>query len=271
MHISVDKTQYYAYAANHQAQAERETVVFVHGAAMNHGVWMEQSRYFAYHGYNVAALDLPGHHLSGGDLRRDISELGGWLCAILGKLTGSGLHLVGHSMGALIALEGAAQCASKIPLRSLALLGFSYPMTVAPQLLEAAENAPSEAYAMMTKWSYVSKIGGQPTPGVWSPGLQMSMLENSRPGAVFADLSACNAYQGGEDALAKVAARGIPLLFLCGELDKMAPAKLARRHAENHANAELTLLPNCGHSLLAESPLGVRGALNAFFARASQS
>ncbi|HEY9567978.1 MAG TPA: alpha/beta hydrolase, partial [Thalassobaculum sp.] len=35
-------------------------LVFVHGAGMDHTVWTLQTRYFAYHGWSVLAVDLPG-------------------------------------------------------------------------------------------------------------------------------------------------------------------------------------------------------------------
>lgn len=295
MQITINKTPYYAYTAN-QKWAARDAILFIHGAAMDHSVWSQQSRYFAYHGYNIAAIDLPGHHRSGGKPLPDITATAGWTIQIIKHLTRAGsknLHLVGHSMGALIALETAAmladlhQRAPKIPkaaktkapllpptLKSLSLLGFAYPMQVTPQLLDAAKNDPPAAYAMMTQWSHAARIGGEPTPGFWSPGMQMRMMENSKPGALFADLTACNNYQRGEQALAQLAQSACPILFLCGARDRMAPAKLAATHhttytrAEQPPPAKLVLLPDCGHNLMAESPDGVLNELKHFIANA---
>ncbi len=306
MLIKLDNIDYYAYTANHAPVVGQDTVVFVHGAAMDHSVWAHQSRYFAYHGYNVAAVDLPGHNLSGGELLGDIPAMGRWLADIIDAIIGvecdaeldaehdaehdntPAVHLVGHSMGALIALEAAAgvsrssdvsqppdanpssganpssalpRSAQSNPLKSLTLVGFSYPMAVTPQLLAAARDDPSAACAMMTQWSHASKIGGEPVPGFWSPGMQMSMLENSAPGAILADLSACNQYTGGERAFA---ATHCPTLFICGRLDKMAPAKLAQAHADQNDHAEIVFIPDCGHSLLSESPDGVLQELKRF-------
>ena len=264
MRIKPDKagTGYYAYTANHAPEAGLDTVVFVHGAAMDHSVWSHQSRYFAYHGYNVLAVDLPGHNLSGGELLDEIAAMGQWLNRIIATGAGRGFHLVGHSMGALIALEAAAGFAHETaPLQSLTLVGFSYPMAVTPQLLEAARDEPSAAYGMMTRWSHTSQIGGEPVPGFWSPGMQLSMMENSAPGAVLADLTACNRYAGGEAAFARIRC---PTLFICGRLDHMAPAKLAQVHADRYDNAEIVFLSRCGHSLMSESPEGVLGELKRF-------
>ena len=264
MYISLDNTDYYAYTGTHDLEPGMETVVFLHGASMDHTVWSHQSRYFAYHGYNVAALDLPGHKFSDGELMYSVRDMAQWLNRIVGELVGTGVHFVGHSMGSLVTLEAAATYTDDKPLKSLSLVGFSYPMSVTPQLMDAAKNNPSQAYSMMTEWSHTSRIGGEPVPGFWSPGMQMSMMENSRPGAVFTDLTACNNYDGGQAAMAKV---DCSVLFLSGIQDKMAPAKLARKEAENNQNAEIVMLPRCGHSIMSENPDGVREALRDFIAK----
>jgi len=120
----------------------------------------------------------------------------------------------------------------------------------------------------MTQWSHASKIGGEPVPGFWSPGMQFRLMNNSAAGAVFADLSACNKYTGGEEAFARIEC---PVLFLCGRLDRMAPAKLAQSHADRHANADIVFLPDCGHSLLSEAPHGVLRELKTFIGRESRA
>lgn len=252
----------YAYTANHTPVADRETVIFVHGTAMDHSVWALQSRYFAYHGYNILALDLPGHGLSDGEPMPRIEDYSDWLTDIMSRNIGSRLHLVGHSMGALICLHAAARAADSVPpVGSLTLVGFSFPMSVSPQLLDAAKNNPSAAYAMMTQWSHTSPVGGEPNPGFWSAGSQMSMMENSRPGAVFTDLNACNAYADAEQAFATVRC---PILFISGVQDRMAPCKLARQQADARDNAHIVMLPKCGHSVMSENPDGVRDALRDF-------
>ena len=264
MYLNIDGIDYYAYTGTHDPRDDLETVVFVHGATMDHSVWSHQSRYFAYHGYNVVALDLPGHKFSDGDPLSTVEEMATWLNQIIKQCGGTAIHLVGHSMGALVVLEAASHYDHlSIPLASLSLVGFSYPMSVTPQLMDAAENDPSRAYSMMTQWSHTSKIGGEPVPGFWSAGMQMSMMENSRPGAIFNCLQACDNYAGGESAFGRISC---PILFLSGQRDKMAPAKLAVQEAEKNANATIVLIPRCGHSIMSESPDGVLDNLKRFIA-----
>ena len=166
MYIKLENSRYYAYTASREHVPTQETVVFVHGTAMDHSVWALQSRYFAYHNYNVLALNLPGHGKSEGEPIETIEGYANWLIEMLVQVNTPCIHLIGHSMGALIALEVAAQFTDKQPkIVSLSLVGFSYPMAVSPALLDAAENRPSEAYGMMTQWSHTSSLGGEPNPG----------------------------------------------------------------------------------------------------------
>ena len=67
MHLEVAGHDVYAYTGARKFDAALPTIVFVHGAANDHSVWALQSRYFAHHGMNVLAVDLPEHGRSGGD------------------------------------------------------------------------------------------------------------------------------------------------------------------------------------------------------------
>ena len=106
-------------------RAEQPAVIFLHGAALDHTVWVLTSRYFARHGYNVYAFDFPGHGRSGGTLCESIDEFADWVNDAMSALQISESAVVGHSMGSLIALNFAARYPDKV--RALALLGTSTP------------------------------------------------------------------------------------------------------------------------------------------------
>ena len=61
----------------------RKSVVFLHGAALDHTVWVLPARHFARHGYNVYAFDFPGHGRSGGELCKSIDEFADWLASAM--------------------------------------------------------------------------------------------------------------------------------------------------------------------------------------------
>src|SRR5262245_34614178 len=123
----------YAYTAGHAVNLRRPTIAFVHGAGNDHGVFLLQSRYFAYHAYNALAVDLPGHGRSGGTPLATIGAMADWLTAFLDAAGIEQAALVGHSMGSLVALESGALHPDRV--RALAVVGTSARRPVAGALL----------------------------------------------------------------------------------------------------------------------------------------
>ena len=66
MNLNVNGNATYCYTAGKPFNPALPTVVFIHGVLNDHSVWILQSRYFANHGWNVLAIDLPGHCRSEG-------------------------------------------------------------------------------------------------------------------------------------------------------------------------------------------------------------
>ena len=251
----------YAYTGSRAVDPGLPTVVFVHGAGNDHSVWALQSRYFAYHGFNVLAVDLPGHGRSGGTSLSSVEAIGDWIGALLGATGIAKAALVGHSMGSLAALECAARHRDRVT--KLALVGTAAPMPVSELLLDAARRNDHVACELITGWSYSAgkQIGGSQVPGLWLTGNALRLLERNRPGTLYADLVACNEYGTGDASAAKVRC---PVLAILGARDLMAPAKSARALIAAVADAKVVTIPDCGHALMAEEPDAVLDALRAF-------
>ncbi|MFO1349653.1 MAG: alpha/beta hydrolase [Gammaproteobacteria bacterium] len=260
MELSVDGRKVYVYTGNRALNPALETVVFIHGAAMDHSVWVLQSRYFAHHGRNVLALDLPGHGRSAGPLVAAIGNLADWMMRVL---DGAGLAraaLVGHSMGALAALEAAARYPERV--RAAALLGVAVPMAVSRQLLDAAAADDHAAIDMITIWGHgaSSHVGGNRAPGLWMAGEGLRLLERAAPGVLHNDLKACNDYQQGLASAAKVRC---PALLILGQRDLMTPPHAAKALASALPQSRTVML-DCGHMLSYERPDAVLDALIEF-------
>ncbi len=58
----------------------------VHGCGLTHVSWVLQTRYFAFHGYNTIAVDLPGHGDSEGPPLESIEEMADWISDLLDTL-----------------------------------------------------------------------------------------------------------------------------------------------------------------------------------------
>jgi pimeloyl-ACP methyl ester carboxylesterase len=263
MRFDVAGASVYAYSGSRAFVRGRPTVVFVHGAANDHGVFAYQSRYFAWHGMNCAAVDLPGHGRSGGDALESVEALADWLRGVLDALDVREADLVGHSLGSLAVLECASRHAERV--RRLALLGPSVPMPVSDDLLDAAARNDHVAYELINGWSFSagSQLGSNPVPGMWMLGNAMRLMERTRAGVLSTDLCACNRYASGLEAAARVRC---PTLVVLGERDVMAPVRNAKALIATLPEATTVTLRDTGHSLMAERPDQVLDALRAFLA-----
>ena len=261
MLVEVNGCPVYAYTGGRAFDAAQPSIVFVHGACNDHSVWTLQSRYFAYHGRNVFAVDLAGHGRSGGKARASVSEIVDWLTALLDALAVERAAFVGHSLGALAALDMAAHRPDRVS--RIALLGPSAPMPVADVLLDAAERNDHAAFDLINGWSFSAghQLGGSEQPGIWMRGNALRLMERSQPGALYKDLLACRDYDDGVRAAGNVRC---PALLILGQRDLMAPPANARLLIEALVDKRVVTLAGCGHSLMAEAPGAVLDALRAF-------
>lgn len=261
MRLVVDSREVYAYTGTRPFDPSSPPVVFVHGAAHDHGVWALQSRYLAHHGRSVLALDLPGHGRSAGPPLASVGAIADWLVAVLDSAQIRSAALVGHSLGSLAVLEAAARYPDRVT--RIALVGPAVPMPVSEVLLAAARDDEPAARAMITTWSYSAprQLGSNPVPGMWMTGSATALMERTPPGTLAIDLHACNVYLNGLAAAEKVRC---PALVVIGQRDLMAPPKSAQALLTALGDRRAVTIPNCGHSLMMEQPDGVLDALRAF-------
>ncbi len=232
-------------------------MVLVHGAGMDSSVWFLQTRYLAYKGIRVAAVDLPGHGRSQGQALNSIEEMADWLAEFLDVADLKGSHLVGHSMGTFVALETARRHPGTAA--SLVLMGTAGAMPVHPELLAAATDDVDRAAALMTGWSHArsSHLSPHPTPGLSMTGGARALVGRSQPGVLASDLAACASYDGAESA---AHACDVPIQIVMGEADKMTPAKAGAALASATKAASITIT-NAGHMMMIEQSAEVRTAL----------
>jgi pimeloyl-ACP methyl ester carboxylesterase len=259
MLLKVNGAEVFVATGGREFDATLPTVVLLHGAGFDHTTWALHSRWFAHHGFGLLAPDLPGHGRSAGKPLATIAEMADWVAALLNAAgVVAKAKLVGHSMGSLIALETAARHPAKVS--GLSLIGTAATMTVGPDLLKAAEANDHAAIDMVSIWGlgFQAELGGSLAPGLWMHSGAQRVLEQCRPGVLYNDLNACNAYQGALDAAAKVA---VPVTLILGERDMMTPAKAGKALAAALPNARTVVLPGAGHMMMAERPDELLAAL----------
>ena len=251
MKLTVNGIETFVATGGRDFDASWPTIVLLHGAGFDHTTWALHSRWFAHHGYGVLAPDLPGHGRSSGAPLSTIAEMADWTAALLDAAGAATARLVGHSMGSLISLETAARYPARVS--ALSLIGTAATMTVGPDLLKAAEANDSAAIDMVSIWGlgFQAELGGSLAPGLWMHRGAQRVLEQCRPGVLFSDLSACNAYQNALTAAAHVK---IPATVILGDRDMMTPVKAGKALAAAIPNSRTVIMRGAGHMMMVERP-----------------
>ena len=265
MNIEVNGHTLYAYTGGKLFDPAKPSVVFIHGVLNDHSVWILQSRWFANHGWNVLAIDLPGHCRSAGTPPASVEEAADFVVALLDAAGIDKAALVGHSFGSLIALETAARAPGRVS--HLALVGTAYPMVVSPALLESSLHTPQRAIDMVNTFSH-SMLAPPPSslgPGTWLYGgsralMRRVLLSNRETNVFHTGFKACNDYANGEAAMAAVTC---PVLFLLGAADQMTPPRATKTLTAKAPHAKVVTV-QAGHALMSEAPDDVLFALTDF-------
>ncbi len=273
MHIDVHGARIYAYTGGKAFDAAKPTVIFIHGVLCDHSVWALQSRYMANHGWNVLAIDLPGHCKSTGKAPQSVQEAADFIARLMDAAGLRKAALVGHSWGSLIAMQAAAQLGERIS--HLVLVGTAFPMKVSPALLDAAVKSPEQAIRMINVFSRAT-LSPPNGAGSWVFGAGMALgrrvlASNSDVNLLYTGFKACDSYDGGDAAMAALAC---PVLFALGSEDQMTPAKAAKSLIDAARCAgkrvRVTQLPS-GHNQMTEAPDETLFAIRDFLAQSPEN
>ncbi len=256
MDIQVNGHQTYAYTGGKPFNPALPTVVLIHGVLCDHSVWALQSRYLANHGWNVLAIDLPGHCRSAGSPPASVQEAALFIQALLDALGVHQAALVGHSFGSLIAMQAAASMGERIS--HLVMVGTAYPMKVSQPLLDASLNEPEKALHMTNVFSRAT-LAPPSGAGAWVFGASLALgrrvlASNPTVNVFHTGFNACNSYDQGLQAMAAVTC---PVLMVLGESDQMTTPKNAQplitQAKESGKALQVKLIPH-GHHQMSESP-----------------
>jgi len=259
MYLQVNGHTTYCYTGGRPFDAAKPTVVFIHGVLNDHSVWILQSRYLAHHGWNVLAVDLPGHCKSAGEAPSTVEEAAGFVAALLDAAGVQRAALIGHSWGSLIALEAASRLKERVS--HLVLVGTAYPMKVSQALLDASLAEPMKALTMINVFSR-STLAAPPSalgPGTWVYGASMALgrrvlASNTQVNVFHRGFQACDRYAHGDTAITQITC---PVLFVLGAQDQMTQAKAAQplinKARASGKTVQVASLP-VGHHQMTEAP-----------------
>jgi pimeloyl-ACP methyl ester carboxylesterase len=219
-------------------------LVLLHGAGMDDRAWEPQLAALGTRGVLAIAPAFPGHGLSQGTALEQITALASWVLHLTDTLKLKRWALAGHSMGALVALEAAAQAQRRVA--GLALVGAALRMKVNPELMTAAREDLLRAAAMIAKWGY-----GPAAQRDGRAELGRQRLAGSPPGVLAADLSACAGYEGASAAASRIAC---PAVVVAGAEDRMTNPKHGRALADALPRAEFVEIAGAGQHAVGGGP-----------------
>jgi pimeloyl-ACP methyl ester carboxylesterase len=239
-------------------EGEQLPVILIHGAGGNHLYWPAEIRRLA--GYQVIALDLPGHGKSGGrgqqSIRAYAEQIMQWAQAI---------HLpravvVGHSMGGAIALELALKYPEQV--LGLCLVGTSARLRVSTQIFEESAHPTTYQRAIDTiiEWSF------SPSSPQRLKELAAQRMVETRQTVLYGDFLACQGF----DVSEQLAEIQLPALVICGEQDRMTPVRHVQFLADHLPQGRLEIVPDAGHMVMLEQPLLVAALLREFLSHLSR-
>lgn len=241
------------YFTNQKDGSNTPPVVLIHGAGGTHLYWPPQIRRLP--GYQMFALDLPGHGRSRSD--RGCQSIGEYTQNILAWLEAIGLHraiFVGHSMGSAITLNLALDTPEQV--LGLVLIGGGVKLPVNAVLLEEASNSATypRAVEMIVKWAFAPAV-----PDNLRTLARRTMME-TRQSVFYGDLLACDSF----NVIERVNQINCPTLVISGEQDKMTTVRSNQYLASQIPNARLELIPGAGHMVMIEQPNAVASLLRNF-------
>lgn len=238
-----------------------EAMVLVHGLGGTTNSWAPLvpvlRRDFALH-----AQDLAG---SGRSPLRDALSIAGHAADVLALIRQAGgrAHLVGHSMGTIICQHLAATQPEAVA--SLVLVGpFPAPPEAARKALRDRA-AKVRAEGMLGIADAIVAGGTSDDTRTNGPAAAAFVRESimAQPAEGYA--RNCEALAAAEPAdLSRIAC---PTLLVTGDADRTAPPDTARAMASAIRDAEVVVLPGCGHWATVERPKQLAYAVTLFHAR----
>lgn len=223
-------------------------VVFVHGLMGGSAQWQGQLR--ALEGFDIIALDLPGFgknaHLAAVD---SIADFATWALNEISALGVQRFHLVGHSMGGMIAQEMVARAPDRIDRLVLYGTGAT---GVLPGRFETIATSKSRARAEG------SKATAKRISATWFLEREhaaayadcASIAELSQIDAILAGLDAMNGWSG-TDYLHGIEAKS---LIFWGDHDRTYPWRQTEELWRFIEGACLAVIPGCAHAPHLEKP-----------------
>ena len=249
---------------SYMERGQGEPLVFVHGVGGDAACWQPQLEAFS-ESYRAIAWNMPGYGGSDPLPEMTFAGLAEALTRLLDRLEIERAHLVGHSMGGMVAQEFAATWPGR--LRSLALVATSAAFGPADSdwqrnflVRRLGPLDQGRSMADLASEIVASLVGEAPDPaGVAQAISSMGQV----PEETYRVALRCLLTFDRRAALGRIEA---PTLLLAGERDETAPPAVMERVAARIPQARFLILPRAGHLANLEQPARFNRTLGDFLA-----
>lgn len=240
-------TQYQGSSSSHPP------VILIHGAGSNHLCWPTEIRRLR--NTTVYAIDLPGHGKSAGTAHHRVSNYQSAIIDFIAQLGFNQAVLVGHSLGAGIALQLALDHPQNVA--GLVCISAAASFQIDPTFINLFRLPQTQKKTLEILTQYFSPRHGKTQ---WYPNLLKS-LPTVRNSLWYADLRAKANY----DLRSQLSQITTPTLVLAGEEDPLVPLSDTTYLARQLPNARIKAFPQHGHLLMLEEPKGVAQEIQRFY------
>jgi pimeloyl-ACP methyl ester carboxylesterase len=246
-------------------RGEGTPLIFLNGLAGDHLYWAGQLRAFS-NRFRCLALDNRDTGQSTyASASYTIPELADDVAGFMEQLSLPAAHIVGLSLGGMIAQEIALRHSKRV--RSLFLVGtvaradaWFCATLDAYACIRRQVRDTSEFFQVLLPWLVSHRYFEQPERVEW---LKALLAQNPHPQKIEGFFRQFEAIRG-HDTLDRLSAITCPVLIAGGEDDCIAPPRYARQLAELLPKARLEIMPGIGHAPPIEDPRGFNRLLEGF-------
>ena len=275
--------------------ADKPTIVFVHGFALDMGTFYFQRQALAERGdHRLVFYDQPGHgrssKLASGDY--DIAALGRSLAAVLNAAVPDGhIILVGHSMGGMTIMAFAEKYPEWFGNRVTGVVLMSTSAGLVDKTKLGLQSLVARASApFFPLWGGAARLGGGAIDRARAASADLAWLLTRRYGfgdarpspSLVTFVERMNSRTSAETLTkylhtlythnrfpALSALRGVPVLVLVGTRDYLTPVTHSEEILRHLPDAELVKIDNSGHVVMLEKADEVNAALIPFLDKIS--
>lgn len=231
-----------------------ETVVLLHGFASEKDTWLRFVRHLPKQ-YKVIALDLPGH---GQSIRRydrsyDVDSMAVSIGAALDELAPERFHLVGNSLGGMVAMIYALENPHRIYSLGLFDAAGVYPESpsVFQELLAQGENpllvSSADEFDRLVDLVFVDR------PRVPWP-VRPVLVRRMRNDVAFSRKMWGDIWSQRRDLAPELSQIHAPVFLLWGDGDRILDVSSVRVFERHLPRVSTVIMEECGHSPMAERP-----------------